>query len=382
MVPTAKISPPVVPVSKKTSESAPAPSRIETAFAANHLNPLRSVAQAADAFTGALSRDLSALGGAAPADLLRFPWPGKGSAGRPGWIGRADPTPTTDVTDQFRTLNAQASHGQNVLPSDAGKYKYLVIGGLFGKHLPGYMGENVSALKSQGLDARQVPVDSDASVTRNAETIRKAIEEATRDGSQVVLIGHSKGGVDSAAALAMHPELKDKVRAMVAIQSPFGGSPIAQDIQDSPLIRRLVNGVVGDVFRGDPQSVKDLTYDSREKFLAQYPLPTDVPSVCVATSRLSPASILASSEGYMKARYGFPSDGLVNPADAVIPGSHVVRLNDMDHAEPTLHGVPGFSNYYPKDVTLASVALALDAAREKDVARAPAAEGWAFSEAF
>ncbi|HYV49188.1 MAG TPA: alpha/beta hydrolase [Myxococcaceae bacterium] len=340
------------------------------------VNKVSSAAShAADAFAGALNKDLGVLGSAARKDLLHFPWPGKGSEGRPGWITRQDPTPTTDVTDQFRTLNAQASHGEQVLPSDAGKYKYLVIGGLFGKHLPGYMDENVSALKSQGLDARKVNVDSDASVEKNAETIRKAIEAASKDGSQVVLIGHSKGGVDAAAALSMHPELKDKVRALVAIQSPFGGSPIAQDIETTPIIKPLVNGVVSELFRGDPKSVKDLTYDSREKFLAKYPLPTDVPSVSVATSRLSPTSILGSSEEYMKARYGFPSDGLVDPEDAIIPGSHVVRINDMDHAESTVHGVPGFSHYYPKNVTLASVALALDAAREHDAAMAPSA-GW------
>ncbi|HVE85960.1 MAG TPA: hypothetical protein VND93_24055 [Myxococcales bacterium] len=332
------------------------------------------VSSVASTFSGELKRDLGVLGSTARADLLRFPWPGKGSEGRPGWITRQDPTPTTDVTDQFRALNTQAHHGQSVLPSDAGKYKYLVIGGLFGKHLPGYMDENVSALKAQGLDARKVPVDSDASVEKNAETIRKAIEEATKDGSQVVLIGHSKGGVDAAAALSEHPELKDKVRALVAIQSPFGGSPIAQDIETTPIIKSLVNGVVSDLFRGDPRSVKDLTYDAREKFLQQHPLPTDVPSVCVASSRLSPTSILGSSEEYMKARYGFPSDGLVDPEDAIIPGSHVVRLNDMDHAESALHGLPGFSHYFPKDVTLASVALALDAARERD--------GLAHSEGF
>jgi triacylglycerol lipase len=365
MVSPTKNATPAVPVAPKDSAPAPAPAKNEVAG-----NEAASAdSHTASAFTGALSRDVGALGSAARKELSLFPWPGKGSEGRPGWITRQDPTPTTDVTGQFRTLNAQASHGESVLPPDAGQYKYLVIGGLFGKHLPGYMDENVSALKSQGLDARKVPVDSDASVEKNAETIRKAIEEATKDGSQVVLVGHSKGGVDSAAALAMHPELKDKVRALVAIQSPFGGSPIAQDIETTPIIRPLVNGVVSDLFRGDPASVKDLTYDSREKFLAKYPLPTDVPSVCIASSRLSATSILASSETYMKARYGFPSDGLVDPADAVIPGSHVVRLNDMDHAESTVHGLPGFSHYYPKNVTLASVALALDAAREQEGAR-------------
>src|SRR5262245_19460695 len=73
---------------------------------------------AASTFSGAVKRDLGQLGGAARKELSFFPWPGKGSAGRPGWINRQDPTPTTDVTGQFQTLNAKASDGQKVLPSD------------------------------------------------------------------------------------------------------------------------------------------------------------------------------------------------------------------------------------------------------------------------
>src|SRR5437868_165069 len=113
---------PVVPATSKPVAASEAPEK---------LSLVGKVSHAADAFAGALNRDLGVLGSAARKDLLHFPWPGKGSAGRPGWITRQDPTPTTDVTGQFRTLNAQASHGESVLPADAGKYKYLVIGGLF-----------------------------------------------------------------------------------------------------------------------------------------------------------------------------------------------------------------------------------------------------------
>lgn len=50
-------------------------------------------------------------------------------------------------------------------------------------------------------------------------------------GKRVVLLGHSKGGVDAAAALSMFwPELKDKVVGLVLAQSPYGGSPVASDI--------------------------------------------------------------------------------------------------------------------------------------------------------
>ena len=46
--------------------------------------------------------------------------------------------------------------------------------------------------------------------------------------------------------------------------------------------------------------------------------------------------------------------------DAEVPGSRVVRLDDMDHAECSLLGVPGLANYHPGDVTEALVALALE----------------------
>jgi hypothetical protein len=58
-------------------------------------------------------------------------------------------------------------------------------------------------------------------------------------------------------------------------------------------------------------------------------------------------------------RYGVESDGLVVPADAVIPGSRVVYLDDMDHAESVLIGMRGFINYHAREVTLVLVAMAL-----------------------
>ena len=47
----------------------------------------------------------------------------------------------------------------------------------------------------------------------------------------MLLLGHSKGGVDAAAALSLYwPQLKDKVAGLALAQSPYGGSPVASDI--------------------------------------------------------------------------------------------------------------------------------------------------------
>jgi len=46
-----------------------------------------------------------------------------------------------------------------------------------------------------------------------------------------MLLGHSKGGIDAAAALTLYwHDLKDKVAGLVLAQSPYGGTPIASDI--------------------------------------------------------------------------------------------------------------------------------------------------------
>ena len=58
---------------------------------------------------------------------------------------------------------------------------------------------------------------------------------------RVLLLGHSKGGIDAAAALSIYwPDLRDKVAGLALAQSPYGGSPIASDI--------MREGQIGDYF--------------------------------------------------------------------------------------------------------------------------------------
>ena len=73
--------------SPKVSSLPPAPSQSQPSRPAAQPAAARpATADFASGFTDKVARNFSALGGAhvAGADLLRFPWPGKGSAGRPG----------------------------------------------------------------------------------------------------------------------------------------------------------------------------------------------------------------------------------------------------------------------------------------------------------
>lgn len=93
-------------------------------------------------------------------------------------------------------------------------------------------------------------------VEKNAREIKDHIEELYKStGRQVVLLGHSKGGVDAAAACSMFwPQLKDKVVGVILVQSPYGGSPIASDILREGQIadaetRRLMEILICRIFK-------------------------------------------------------------------------------------------------------------------------------------
>ena len=264
-----------------------------------------------------------------------FGWPGQGSAGKAGWALR-EGAPTTDSTRRFKDVYAAAKAGQDTLPSDAKRYVYLSVDGLYGNSIPGYMRPNDDKLRALGLDVRQVKLDTGAGVEHNAKTIRDAILAASAGGKQVVLVGHSKGGVDSTAALSLYPELKSHVRAVVTMQSPYGGTPIASDLVECPELHSLVDGIAGTLMGASPQSLSDLSYDARQAFVRAHPYPTDIPTVSLATSRRDLGSPLFAAEEYQWARYGLPSDGLVPQIDAEIPGSQVVKLDDMDHGDAAL----------------------------------------------
>ncbi|MBF5045156.1 MULTISPECIES: lipase [Myxococcaceae] len=285
-------------------------------------------------------------------------WWGPGCAGLAGWF-RAKSAPTTDVTAEFRRVHARVRAAESVLPAEAREHQYLLLRGLLGDELPGYFEDNVGRLVRRGLDVREVAVDTEGALSANVLRVCEALRDAVYFGRSVVLVGHSKGAVEAMAALALHPELRGPVRALVALQAPYGGSPIANDLITIPRLRRLVDTVMPCVFQGQSVSVEDFTYAERMRFVRAHPYPTEIPTVALATSRGSPLSLLAPVARYTRRRYGWASDGFVVPEDALVPGARVVRLDDVDHAQGAMRSLPGLSRWSPGDLTEALVALAL-----------------------
>ncbi|HEX8698089.1 MAG TPA: lipase [Myxococcaceae bacterium] len=304
---------------------------------------------------GAVARLVRTLQGLPAAER----WWGRGCTGLPGWF-RSESAPTTEATPRFQHLYARVRRGEPVLPDEARRHVYLLVKGLLGDELFGYLEANQARLERRGLEVRAVQVDTEGSLADNIEVVRDALEDVAFFGRSAVLVGHSKGALEAMAVLSMYPRLRPLVRAVVALQAPYGGSPVAHDLMTTPELGRMVSLAMPLLFYGVSRSVEDLSYPARMEFVRRYPYPVGVPTVALATWRDSRRSMLWPVARYMRERYGLNSDGLVAAVDAEVPGSRLVRLGDMDHAEAALVGLPGFANHHPGNITEAAVALALE----------------------
>ncbi|KAH9321191.1 hypothetical protein KI387_015830 [Taxus chinensis] len=301
----------------------------------------------------------------------------RGSTHDIGWLQCTDPvTPVQDGTNRFMELLAMTRNGEHILPD---RLVYFLVPGLFSNHFPLYFVDTKNFLSKLGLTCHIAKIHSEASVKTNAYELKKQIENLyLYYGKKVLVFGHSKGGVDAAAAMAMHwPDLKNKVAGLALVQSPYGGTPIASDILGEGQIAEIEKRTILELLmcrfiKGDMSALEDLTYSKRKEFLSQYALPVDLPLISFHTeastdpqalatlyhiahvefpSVIAPSSFLSSNQtvkipimaplatamaacaSYLELRYGEKSDGLVTRKDAEVPGSVVVKPNrKLDHA--------------------------------------------------
>ncbi|WOG94365.1 hypothetical protein DCAR_0313659 [Daucus carota subsp. sativus] len=305
-----------------------------------------------------------------------------GSSSDIGWLQQAPGmAPVKDGSARFMELLDCIRHGQHKLPDS---FVYLLIPGLFSNHGPLYFVSAKRYFSKMGLACHIAKIHSEASVEHNAGELRQYIEELYwGSGKRVMLLGHSKGGVDAAAALSIYwTDLKEKVGGLVLVQSPYGGTPLASDVLREGQIadketRRIMELVICKLIKGDIRALDDLTYERRKEFLMKYELPPSIPLISFHSEASTALSVIATMTQiahaelpwlrlpgfsyddsrdviqsgrkvpivvpvsavmalcalHLQLRYGEKSDGLVTCRDAEVPGSIVVRpRRKLDHA--------------------------------------------------
>lgn len=324
------------------------------------------------------------------------------------------------VTPRFRELMEHVDEFSTqfkLIYPEAERLTYLFVGGLFTNHYPNYFRRNIDYLQERLRLPRVqcIPINTESGVVSNAKTIRDAVIRTCTHGKSIVLIGHSKGGLDILEAVRRHPEIVPFLYGIVTFQAPVGGTFIVDFVARSNLVMKAISSAIENVWKGERQSLNDLSYDARFEQLGLTALDGDdlrmgessigagssnyreevgilseeeanrtivkealelyrkVPVVAITScapfevhkvrsaANVAGFASMAPIAQIITRHTGFACDGLVVPGDAAVPYCDLVDVTDMMHTEPALF-VPG-TKYPPGPITACALGLLFEKAK-------------------
>jgi hypothetical protein len=191
-------------------------------------------------------------------------------------------------------------------------------------------------LKNNGIKAGRVEIESEASIEENAVRVRAAIERSERP---VILMSHSKGGLDILEALREREDLYEKISGWLAIQSPFWGTPVADVWTTSDRSKKIADGILRRL-GGSSRSLLGMRVEERVPYMKSHEheirqMMQAIPTLIFASwKRDEPGDWDTPFEPFFRdqmARAEIKSDGIIPVNSMLIPGADVIVREGTDH---------------------------------------------------
>lgn len=181
---------------------------------------------------------------------------------------------------------------------------------------------------AKGIAYRNVSLVSAAfntsqSVEHNAAAIADLLGNTD---AKVILVTHSKGGLDTLHALLGSPELwGDTVVGWVALQAPFYGSPLADSTPS------VVNGLLLGALGGNGRAVEDLKVETRTRYMQAHKdeirrLTGRIPVIAAFTTYESSATVAGFASTFAD---GIFSAELITDITEVVSSSYAKTPRDL-----------------------------------------------------
>ena len=218
------------------------------------------------------------------------------------------------------------------IPLPPGKYEPLV--------------NDIKLLRSFGIDASLAPTKTEEAAYKNGLILARTIEKSDKP---VIIISHSKGGVDALYGLTFYSHIHHKVAGWINLQAPIHGTRLADYFLGnkslySPL-KFLLEGIMG----GETKAFEDLTISNMEKFhrinkkkIAMIVKAFPVLSVGskfdispVGLDLFKPLNQRSAFEILNRALIelgGGPNDGFTAITKTCLKGDYCLILDNIDHA--------------------------------------------------
>jgi pimeloyl-ACP methyl ester carboxylesterase len=183
-----------------------------------------------------------------------------------------------------------------------------------------------------GYRTQELSLSGWSSSSHNAGLIRNALMAAELSpGEKVVLVGYSKGAPDILQALVEHPEVVQRVAAVVSIAGVVGGSPLTDGL-DEPYRKMMGKNPIVNCPGGVGDPIASLQRSTRQKWLSQNRLPASVKyfSLAAFAERERISAILRVTYDRL-AQIDPRNDGQLIFYDQLIPGSTLLGYVRADH---------------------------------------------------
>ena len=207
-------------------------------------------------------------------------------------------------------------------------------------HLSTYFQNQMDWSKANGIEYSLVDVESEASPEENSLAISAQITSIRKP---IIIVGHSKGNVDILVTLLGHAHLQSKIKGWISLQGAFYGSPLADWTNRSKILRgfarwlvRVMGGNIGSLVSlqtGVSKARMDASAGEIAQLTHAIPVISFVSYVDKQPWRIS--TLLFLSRNFMLKKFG-RNDGLLPVASGILPGSQVVLLPQVDHADPVM----------------------------------------------
>ena len=283
----------------------------------------------------------------------------------------AKPDPT-DANFEYRAAwDAAAGPLTPAQTRALSKYRFVFVNGLLGdayQKMDEYFDAAIKELRDSGADVVRAGTNAQGSVRGNTEAVVAAIEASDKP---VLLVTHSKGGLDALHALLRRPELQSKIAAWGALQAPFHGSPVADWFLARGLPRLLIGAVLR-LWDGSEVAMRDITLKRRRQYMKGRAaeiraLTAAVPVLSIATWKEPRPwrwdTLLKRARDLMLRRGRGPNDGLVPVSSAVLPGSDHAEVEGIDHAVPVMRS--GFLDFDRPRFARAVASMLLERAEKR-----------------
>lgn len=186
--------------------------------------------------------------------------------------------------------------------------------------------------RTGGATVETIVVGGRSGTAGNARQIAAAIEQASPGEERtVIVIGYSKGTLDTLRFLVDFPLLAARVDALVSIAGPVFGTPLADTAE--PTYAALLAKLPYDKCPpGDGEVINSLRPAVAIEWITANPPPAGVRyySLAAFTTREHVARVLVPAWRMLN-RHDARNDGQVLAADAVVPGSTLLGYANADH---------------------------------------------------